>query len=344
MYLSSRNKLRTAVLVGLALCLAGTTASRAQQQAVAQVWPVGWTPAFEQTNPGTMVLTNRPSEAGIILPIDKVEFAKKPGPKGNEQHTVYLVGGPRLEVDRGAYTIPNPKMREKFYLQWRIWPPNNTTMTEAHWHRELRTEAFVFGDAYWHGSGPVVDQKRRTRQYQGDFLVEEAGGHHFGWTDPNTHENTVFFIFGSEPEVDRPIGSEVPAEKHNSFYPKDTIQWKPGQGTGPMTFNMVGDATKAGYYNEINKWRPGNALNARTYSNDRYGMVVSGRIYIGWGDKLDPKKGHLMTQGTFFSQPAGMSVFMYVPAGEQEDAVVIMYGKGPSQFKTVESTATTSER
>ena len=31
-----------------------------------------------------MVLTNRPSETGIILPIDKVEFPKHAGTKGNE--------------------------------------------------------------------------------------------------------------------------------------------------------------------------------------------------------------------------------------------------------------------
>ena len=47
MRLSSRNKLRTAVLIGLALCLAGTTAPRAQQQAVAQIWPRVVVPAFE---------------------------------------------------------------------------------------------------------------------------------------------------------------------------------------------------------------------------------------------------------------------------------------------------------
>jgi hypothetical protein len=317
------------------VCIAGATASFAQQ-AVAEIWPVAWTPAFEEISPSTLVLTNRPSETGIILPIDRVDFAKHAGDRGNAQYTTYLVGSPRTQLSRGAYSVPNPSLNDMFYLQWRIWPPNNTTMTAAHWHRELRTEAFVFGSAYWHGSGRVVEQSHRTHQMQGDFLVEEAGGHHFGWTDPDTHENTVFFIFGSEPMVDAPLGPEVPAEKHNTFYSQGKIPWGPGQGTGPMTFNMVGDETKAGYFNELNKWSPGNAIKASKYSADRYGMVVSGRVYIGWGNKMDPKNGHLMTQGTFFSQPAGMNVFMYVPAGEQEDAVVIMYGKGPVTITPVE--------
>jgi len=333
---ASRNTLETAVLLGLALCLAGVTPSRAQQQAVAQVWPVTWTPAFEEINPSTLVLTNRPSECGIILPIDRVEFAKHAGDRGNEPYTTYLVGTPTPELERGGFTIPNPRFKELFYLEWRVWPPNNTAMTQAHWHRELRTEAFVFGNGYWHGSGPVVEQRHRTHQYQGDFLVEQPGGYHFGWTDPDTHENTVFFIFGSEPMTDHPVGPEVPAEKHNSFYPQASIPWEPGEGTGPMIFKMVGDPAQAGYYNEITRWRPGNALKARTYSGDRYGVVVSGRVYIGWGDTLDPEKGHLMTAGTFFSQPAGMSVFMYVPAGEHDDAIVVMYGKGPETVTPVE--------
>jgi hypothetical protein len=107
---------------------------------------------------------------------------------------------------------------------------------------------------------------------------------------------------------------------------------------------MVGDATKAGYYNEINKWKPGSAVKSVKYSANRYGMVVSGRVYIGWGDKSDPKRAHLMTQGTFFSQPANMSVFMYVPANEPEDAVVIMYGKGPVKITPVESARTATSQ
>jgi hypothetical protein len=109
MRLSSRNKLRTAVLVGLALCLAGTTAPRAQQQAVAQIWPVSWVPAFEEISKGTMVLTNRPSETGIILPIDKVEFPKHAGTKGDEQYTTFLVGSPDPGMQRGAYSTNTPK-------------------------------------------------------------------------------------------------------------------------------------------------------------------------------------------------------------------------------------------
>jgi hypothetical protein len=103
-----------------------------------------------------------------------------------------------------------------------------------------------------------------------------------------------------------------------------------------MVLKPVGDMMKVGYYNELNRWKPGNAIKARKYSGDRYGVVMSGRVYIGWGDETDPKNAHLMTQGTFFSQPAGMTVFMYVPADEKEDAVVVMYGKGPEKITKVE--------
>jgi len=330
MSVARRSKLLTAVVLSLAGCIAGAAASLSAQdtQVIAQLWPHAWEPNFEHPagRRSVLVLTNAPSESGMIVPFDRVRWPTNVGPLGNEQYTTYMVGEPG---------------RDQMYLEWRIWPPNNTTMSAAHWHRQLRTEAFVFGNGYWHGTGPVVDQQHRTHQYEGDFLVEWAGGYHFGWTDPDAVDNTAFFIFGSEAITDGPFGPEVPAEKHNTFFSQAKIPWQPGQGTGPMIFNMIGDATKAdpataGWYNEINRWRPGNALRARKYSGDRYGIVVSGRIYIGWGDKMDPTKGRLMTPGTFFSQPAGMSVYMYVPANEPEDAVVVMYGRGPEKITLVE--------
>ncbi|MFH1267154.1 MAG: hypothetical protein ABIK89_15610, partial [Planctomycetota bacterium] len=319
MLVARRNKLLTAVVLSLAVCVAAATASVSAQdaQVTAQVYPHAWEPNFEPVagSRSTLVLTNEPSETGMIIPFDRVGWATNVGPLGNEPYTTYLKGTPG---------------RNQMYLQWRIWPPNNTTMSSAHWHPVLRTEAFVFGDGYWHGSGRVVDHKYRTHQFAGDFLVEEAGGHHFGWTDPDAPDNTVFFIFGTEAVIDHAL-EEVPGLKHNTFWPGAKIPWEPGQGTGPMFFNMVGDPTKAdpgsaGWYNQINKWSPGNAIKARKYSGDRYGMVISGRLYIGWGEKTDPKKAQLLTKGTFFSQPAGMSVYMYVPANEPEDAVVVMYG------------------
>ena len=87
-------------------------------------------------------------------------------------------------MQRGAYSTNTPKFKDMFYLQWRIWPPNNTEMTEAHWHREVRTEAFVFGDGYWHGSGSVVDQfpdhqfrETSSRRSQQPSLRLDRAGH-----------------------------------------------------------------------------------------------------------------------------------------------------------------------
>jgi uncharacterized RmlC-like cupin family protein len=216
------------------------------------------------------------------------------------------------------------------YLQWRIWPPGNTAMTEAHWHRELRTEVMVFGSGYWMGHGPVVGFDHRRHSPAGDFFTEQAGGWHFGWSDPNVPTSNVMFFFGTEPLVDEPKPKD-PSESHVEFGNVASIQWEPAKGTGPMTYRLLGDASKAGWYNEFNRWRPGSRMEAHAHSDDRYGVVVSGTIYLSYGDKSDPAQGQRMPQGTFFTQPAGMGHFMYVPADAKADAIVLMIGKGPSK-------------
>jgi hypothetical protein len=277
---------------------------------------VAWRPTFEEVSPSTLQLTNTPSETGVILPFHLIQF-KHPGPKGNERYSTRLVGR------RGS---------EDFYFQYTVWPPNNTDMTEAHWHRELRTEVMIFGDGYWMGSGPVVDHKYRTRMFPGDFFIEAAGGWHFGWSDPGIPENNVMFFFGTEPIVDEPMSKDLPPEKHVQMFDHTKIEWEPPQGLGPMIFRLLGDASKAGWYNEFNRWRPGDSRIAHTHPDDRYGVVVSGMIYMGFGDGYDPSKARRMTTGTFFTQPAGMGHFMYVPIDQKDDAVVLMYGQGPSKM------------
>lgn len=312
-----REKPLAVIFVCLALYIAGATVAISAQDP-AEIWPLAWQPNFEPVpaSRSTLVLTNIPTFTGMILPFDKVRWPTNVGPRGNEQYTTYLVGSPGSG---------------RMYLQWRIWPPANTAMTEAHWHRERRTEVMIFGSGYWMGEGPVVDFSHRRRSPAGDFFTEEEGGWHFGWSDPNVPTNNVMFFFGTEPLVTEPKPKDS-SQSHVVFGNVAGIQWEPAEGTGPMTYKLLGDASKTGWYNEFNRWRPGSKLEAHGHSDDRYGVVVSGTIFMSYGEKSDPEQARRMTAGTFFTQPAGMGHFMYVSSDAKEDAIVLMIGKGPSQI------------
>jgi uncharacterized RmlC-like cupin family protein len=327
MLVARRNKLLTAVVLSLAVCIGAATASLSAQD-TAQGWPIAWEPNFDPV-PGsrsTLVLTNIPTYTGMILPFDKVRWASNVGPSGNEQYTTYLVGSPG---------------RGQMYLQWRIWPPGNTAMTEAHWHRERRTEVMVFGSGYWMGHGSVVDFEHRRHSPAGDFFTEQPGGWHFGWSDPNDPSYNVMFFFGTEPLVDEPKPRDS-SESHVEFGNVASIQWEPAKGTGPMTSRLLGDASQADWYNEFNKWSPGSSIQAHAHSDDRYGVVVSGTISMSYGNTSDPAQARKMPQGTFFTQPAGIGHFMYVSPDATEDAVILMIGKGPSRIVPITPPRATS--
>jgi hypothetical protein len=324
-----RNKLWIAVLISLALGIAGTASTSAQEDA-AQIWPMAWQPIFEDVTPETNMLTNLPLH-GMILPFDKVQWPKAGlGPKEDGAFTTYLIGDPKADPPG-------------FYIVYRVWGPGRRMGEDvAHWHREKRAEVMIFGHGYSIGFNRTFDPKMRESVGPGDGFVEMEGGRHFGFSDyPDIGRNparNVMYLFGTPRIVDKQNESANPKD-HGWVYYHDKIAWEPATGTGPMIWRFIGDARQAGYYAEFNKWGPGSGLPAHTYSNDVYGMVVSGTLYLSYGDNPDPHDGlpyRRMTQGTFFTVPAGIAHSIYTQPNATQDAVVYMVGNGPSTLTRLE--------
>lgn len=103
---------------------------------------------------------------------------------------------------------------------------------------------------------------------------------------------------------------------------------------------LLGHPNKPGPYLYLVKWPPNNKALAHKHPDNRYGMVVSGIHYIGYGDKFDEKKLHAHPAGTYFTEPANTAHFGMTKG---EGAVLYFYGVGPSGNTSIEKEASAKQ-
>ena len=90
---------------------------------------------------------------------------------------------------------------------------------------------------------------------------------------------------------------------------------------------IMGHPGKPGPYLYLVKWRPNDKALAHMHPEDRYGVVLQGVHYIGYGDKYDEKKLHEHKAGTFFNEPSKTPHFGMT---KSEGAILYFYGTGPT--------------
>ena len=106
----------------------------------------------------------------------------------------------------------------------------------------------------------------------------------------------------------------------------DKIQWVKTPSGRELAY-LHGHPNKPGPYLYLVKWPPHNKALAHKHPDDRYGMVLSGTHYIGYGDRFDEKKLHAHPAGSYFTEPANTGHFGLT---KDEGAVLYFYGIGPS--------------
>ena len=106
----------------------------------------------------------------------------------------------------------------------------------------------------------------------------------------------------------------------------DKIQWVK-MPSGRENAYLHGHPDKPGPYLYLVKWPPNNKALAHKHPDDRYGIVLSGTHYIGYGDRFDEKKLHAHPAGSYFTEPANTAHFGLTKG---EGAVLYFYGVGPS--------------
>jgi hypothetical protein len=332
--------LLTAVVLGLALGM--TWAVSLSAQGPAERWPMAWTPHFEELTPdrpgadGTTVLRNQPA-FGFILPFEEIVFPKQGvGPKADGATNTFLIGQPGVN---------------SFYIVLRVWGPGRHMGEDAqHWHREMRPEVMLFGHGYSIGFNKTFDEKVRQNVGPGDGFVELPGGRHFGFSDypeiaKTNPGNNVMFVWGTEQIVSE--ASNSPNSKdHGWVYQHDKIQYEEAVGTGPKVWRFIGDSRKGkkggaqpapangGYWSEMQKWGPGSGLIGQVNDDDRYGVVVTGTMYLSFGVTPGTRRDGLpfrrMLPGTFFAIPRGVGYSIKAAPDASDDAVVFLTGRSGS--------------
>jgi quercetin dioxygenase-like cupin family protein len=117
---------------------------------------------------------------------------------------------------------------------------------------------------------------------------------------------------------------------------KDTIQihaeditWIPAPKPlppGPIMTVLEGDPKKEGFFTIRIKFPPHYMIPAHLHPKDERVTVLSGTIYVGFGNTSDLTKGSAFTAGSFYINPAGSHHYVYT---KDEGAIVQITGIGP---------------
>jgi len=105
------------------------------------------------------------------------------------------------------------------------------------------------------------------------------------------------------------VSSAVAEEKlRRDVTTPDKIQWVKTPSGRELVY-LHGHPDKPGPYLYLVKWPPNNKALAHKHPDDRYGIVLSGTHYIGYGDRFDEKKLHAHPAGSYFTEPADTAHF-----------------------------------
>jgi len=117
-----------------------------------------------------------------------------------------------------------------------------------------------------------------------------------------------------------------------SLVKPEQMKWEKS-ASGRENAYLLGHPNKPGPYLYLVKWPPNSKALGHKHPDNRYGMVVSGIHYIGYGDKFDEKKLHAHPAGTFFTEPANTPHFGMTKG---QGAVLYFHGIGPSGNTPIE--------
>lgn len=106
----------------------------------------------------------------------------------------------------------------------------------------------------------------------------------------------------------------------------DEFKWDTSP-RGNARANVLGDDTKTGIYVNRTRFPPNTKIQPHSHPDERVVMVVSGTLYMGYGDRLDESATKKLTAGSIWTEPANQPHFVFT---KDEAAEIQVVGHGPS--------------
>jgi quercetin dioxygenase-like cupin family protein len=102
---------------------------------------------------------------------------------------------------------------------------------------------------------------------------------------------------------------------------------------GAESVQIVGEPQKAGPYLQRVKLAAGAKIPPHTHPDERNSTVLSGTIYVGFGEKFDESKVVAIPTGAVYVAPAGVPHYIWAKDGP---AVYQEAGNGPTGAKFIQ--------
>ena len=97
----------------------------------------------------------------------------------------------------------------------------------------------------------------------------------------------------------------------------DTFAWRAVSHTpGASAITLLGDGREAGMYVYRVRFARGTKGAPHTHPDERFTLVVSGTLYVGFGETFDESKMVAIPQGSAYTAPAGTPHYLWARDGE----------------------------
>lgn len=123
------------------------------------------------------------------------------------------------------------------------------------------------------------------------------------------------------------ISSVLGADKPQVIDPAQTVWTSPPRIKGLSVSWLIGGEAEAGLYAARVKLQKGEVIPPHTHPDERNTVVLSGNLYVGFGESIDETAAIIVAPGSVYIAPAGVPHYLWAKDGDVEYQEV---GNGPS--------------
>jgi len=114
----------------------------------------------------------------------------------------------------------------------------------------------------------------------------------------------------------------------------DELKWERGALASNMRANLVGDEQKPGMYMYRVRFPAGAKVQPHFHPDERIITVMSGTLYMGYGDTFDESVMKALPAGSIWTEPAKQAHYVWAKDGEA--VIQVIGGDGPSGVTRIE--------